>query len=345
MGVKASRLTLKGRRRGKKEAENGVDVSAQAREALLRNRQNAWVQLAGHPGAFVPASLHTIWKKQASRDQSEAKTYRALMYDSLCDVIPKFYSEFEHSGEVFIEIEDLLHSFKEPNIMDIKMGTRTFLETEVQNMGLRADLYEKMVKIDPDEPTAEEKERKSITKLRYMQFREKGSTSASLGFRIDAVRLTGESTNADLKKVNSWQEVSDAIFGFLGGRQHLCESLLSHLSEIRTRFEASQFFKNHEIIGSSLLIIYDDQRLGVWMIDFAKTLFVPIVTLNHRDPWKPGNHEDGYLTGLDNLIEICTSLMTTPCSNANGHASTDSGIASSTDQTISTPISEECELS
>ena len=46
---------------------------------------------------------------------------------------------------------------------------RTFLESEVKNPVLRKDLYEKMIKLDPDQPTLEEHEQKAITKLRYMQ--------------------------------------------------------------------------------------------------------------------------------------------------------------------------------
>ena len=46
---------------------------------------------------------------------------------------------------------------------------RTFLELEVKNPVLRKDLYEKMVTIDPDAPTEEEKKQQAITKLRYMQ--------------------------------------------------------------------------------------------------------------------------------------------------------------------------------
>ena len=66
---------------------------------------------------------------------------------------------------------------------------RTFLESEVSNTTLRKDLYDKMVKMNPSEPTPEEFERKAITKLRYMQFREKGSSSSTLGFRIEAIRV------------------------------------------------------------------------------------------------------------------------------------------------------------
>jgi len=46
---------------------------------------------------------------------------------------------------------------------------RTFLESEVSNSKLRGDLYEKMVKIDHSEPSAEEHARRAVTKLRYMQ--------------------------------------------------------------------------------------------------------------------------------------------------------------------------------
>ena len=46
---------------------------------------------------------------------------------------------------------------------------RTFLESEVKNPVLRKDLYEKMIKLNPEEPSQEEHEQKAITKLRYMQ--------------------------------------------------------------------------------------------------------------------------------------------------------------------------------
>ena len=45
---------------------------------------------------------------------------------------------------------------------------RTFKEFEVRNQKLREDLYEKMVKLDPSEPTEQENIDKAVTKLRYM---------------------------------------------------------------------------------------------------------------------------------------------------------------------------------
>lgn len=107
----------------------------------------------------------------------------------------------------FIEIEDLTAQFTNPAIMDIKLGTRcvifaviaklrhvfcrTFLESEVINPIQRKDLYQKMVKLDPTEPTDEERADCAVTKLRYMQFRERESSTATLGFRIEAAKVSG----------------------------------------------------------------------------------------------------------------------------------------------------------
>ena len=46
---------------------------------------------------------------------------------------------------------------------------RTFLESEVKNPVLLKDLYEKMIKLNLDEPMQSEHEEHAITKLRYMQ--------------------------------------------------------------------------------------------------------------------------------------------------------------------------------
>lgn len=74
-------------------------------------------------------------------------------------------------------------------------------------------------------------------------------------------------------------------------------------------------FRSHspislQVIGSSLLFIHDKkEQAKVWMIDFGKTTPLPEgQTLQHDIPWQEGNREDGYLSGLNNLIDILTEM-------------------------------------
>lgn len=48
----------------------------------------------------------------------------------------------------------------------------------------------------------------------------------------------------------------------------------------------------------------------MWLIDFAKTVRLPEDTLiDHKSKWKVGNHEDGYLIGIDNIIATFATIV------------------------------------
>ncbi|KAH9413687.1 inositol-trisphosphate 3-kinase-like protein isoform X2 [Dermatophagoides pteronyssinus] len=269
-----------------------------------------WIQLSGHEDSFALAGPGTIWKKH-SPDSTEIDVYEALSVEPIAEMIPKFYRNVQYKGDNFIEIEDLLYPFKDASIMDIKMGTRTFLESEVNNSKARSDLYEKMLRLDPSQLTAEEHETKSVTKLRYMMFRENLSSSSNLGFRIEGYKVGNNvKHNKNLHTIKTESDVQTILESFFQSKKSVCREILVRLRLLRKYFESSPFFRRHEIIGSSLLIIYTADRAGVWMIDFAKTSRIPEhCQINHRDSWQPGNHEDGYLFGLDNLIHILTKVL------------------------------------
>lgn len=249
----------------------------------------------------------------AHGEDYEVLSYRQLSREPLSSFfVPHFYGTVHSpsTDENFIELQDLLSGFQDPCVMDIKLGCRTFLESEVNNKTLRPDLYQKMIALDPQAPTAEEHQLQAITKLRYMVFRETLSSSHLKGFRIEALRLQGQAPLQDLKTIKTDVQIESTMLQFLKRAQRTqLKSLLKRLKQMRQIIENSEFFQTHEIVGSSVFIVYDEVHIGCWLIDFAKTR--PLANgqrLNHRLPWQPGNHEEGLLKGIDELISCLEQI-------------------------------------
>ncbi|XP_062427706.1 inositol-trisphosphate 3-kinase B [Rhea pennata] len=270
-----------------------------------------WIQLAGHAGSFKAAANGRILKKHC---ESEQRCLDRLMNDVLKPYVPAYHGDVVKDGERYNQMEDLLAEFDSPCVMDCKMGVRTYLEEELikarKKPSLRKDMYQKMIEVDPEAPTEEENVLRAVTKPRYMQWRETISSTATLGFRIEGIKKEDGTVNRDFKKTRTKEQVTEAFREFTKGNRNVLNSYLNRLKGIRATLETSPFFKCHEVIGSSLLFIHDKkEQAKVWMIDFGKTTPLPEgQVLQHNVPWVEGNREDGYLWGLDNLIQILMEL-------------------------------------
>lgn len=278
--------------------------------ATQRKKLN-WVQLAGHKGNFKAADEGNILKKFS---ENEMQCFEKLRSDALHPFVPGYHGVVEKDGESFLHMTDLLAKFDLPNVMDCKMGVRTYLEEELvrarERPKPREDLYKKMVEVDSEGPTPEEHSQRGVTKPRYMQWRETMSSTNTLGFRIEGIKKSDGTCRTDFKKTRSKQDVIQVFKDFVEGNISILRSYLSRLTEIHQALKASEFFKQHEVIGSSLLFIHDHTgNAQVWIIDFGKTTALPEGhTLNHDIPWQEGNREDGYLWGLKNLIHTLESV-------------------------------------
>ncbi|XP_068110114.1 inositol-trisphosphate 3-kinase A-like [Hyperolius riggenbachi] len=270
-----------------------------------------WVQLAGHTGSFKAAAGGTILKRYS---ENEKNCFELLKNDVLASCAPTFHGVTERDGETYIQLDDLLNSFDEPCVMDCKMGIRTYLEDELTKARgkpkLRKDMYKKMIEVDPFAPTEEEKAQQGVTKPRYMQWRETISSTSTLGFRIEGIKKGDGTCSTNFKTTKTREQIHKAFLEFIDGNKVILQKYLNRLREIRSIVETSDFFKHHEVIGSSLLFVHDKKgKCNIWLIDFGKTTLLPDgQTLDHGIPWQEGNREDGYLYGFDNLIDILSSL-------------------------------------
>ncbi|XP_067680755.1 inositol-trisphosphate 3-kinase A-like [Haliotis asinina] len=276
----------------------------------LGKSKKLWTQLAGHQGSFQAGESQTVLKKMLDR---ERQAYVEIQSDPLKDFTPEYRGEVQKQGETYIQLQDLLSGFTCPCVMDVKMGCRTYHEVELkkarENPVLRKDIYMKMTNIDPNAPTPEEREKQGVTKARYLRWRDEMSSTASLSFRIEGIRKDDGSSSKDFKQVHLRDEVREKFRFFLGGNKIVLEAYVKRLEAIKAAEESSDFFSQHELIGSSLLFVHDSEKASIWIIDFGKTQALPEgVKIDHRSQWVEGNHEDQYLQGLDNLIAIFTDL-------------------------------------
>lgn len=288
-------------------------TATQLIEAALFLRQLAarypWFQLAGHSDQFVQ-HRSPEWILKAVSENEKTAFLKLSSADAMNEFVPNYKGLVHDKGKEFIQLQNLLFGFHEPSGMDCKIGFRTFLSEDVASKAPRLDLLVKLDKMDPDEATAEER-KVGITKLRYMEYREKRSSTASLGFRIEAVKMgKAEAKTFKATSMTAKEIVVQELRSFVHNNDNVKHKFIDRLTELKAALIKSDFFRRHECVGSSLLMLHDkNENIGVWMIDFGKT--VPVEKdLDHFRFTKDNlaTREDGYLLGLKNLIDAFASV-------------------------------------
>mmetsp|Transcript_64442 Transcript_64442/g.153769 ORF Transcript_64442/g.153769 Transcript_64442/m.153769 type:complete len:513 (-) Transcript_64442:107-1645(-) len=280
-------------------------------------------------------------------DHIEALCYKELQdsNDPLLEFTPQYFGEVGGAGaDSYMRLSNLLKPFmRSPHVMDCKLGIRSFSEDEVSKTELRSDLYEKLVLLDASAPTAEEMAKQACTKYRWMSFNDSYTGLDTLGFRIDGIanpNMPNRLPKRDLKILRSVQNCANCIakhFLPFPADQELANDaeqtgeesktleilrermqtqaasqILAGLKRLKAAFLRSPFAAKHSFVGTSLLFIADssEPNVAVHLIDFAKTIPLPEgVSITHRAPWQPGNHEDGLLVGLDHMIETWEKVL------------------------------------
>ena len=118
------------------------------------------------------------------------------------------------------------------------------------------------------------------------------------------------------KSLRHRDEIMRFLEVFVQSRPDVAKQIELEFQNLADSLEACEWFMTHEVVGSSVLVIYDGAVPPrappvVAMIDFANTFLVEqygLTRLTHREPWVKGNHEEGYLKGLDSLVDCFSGL-------------------------------------
>lgn len=270
-------------------------------------------------------------------DDGELEIYQFLFpepdegIDSICPHVPSFSGVVNHDGNKYMRLRNVLAGYVSPKVMDIKIGIRTFVETECENPKPRPDLYRRLSEEYPDEVTDVERKVGAITKHRWMTVRDRCSTIGTLGFRIDGIagytKTDRKVLDKELAELRTVEEVMAWLARFCeaaatndgddpdseSSTSSIAAGFLTGLHRLLNAMRKSMLVATHEFIGSSILLVADSSgQAEVCWIDFAKTLLVPEeITVTHTEPWVMGNHEDGLFIGVENLMRSFAAIAAT----------------------------------
>jgi 1D-myo-inositol-triphosphate 3-kinase len=170
-----------------------------------------------------------------------------LNNDSLIDYVPRVSNDFVvEDNKKYTEMQDLLYGFEDACIMDIKIGTKTFDDQDDVNK-LRDDLFKRLFEIDPNELTKEEVKLKAISKKRFMRWRETSTSSSTLGFRVEAVKLFNKPLETNYFKLKEIEDIKKELIKFTSNNLNSLKSYYERLISLRETLKKSSFFKTHQV--------------------------------------------------------------------------------------------------
>ena len=106
------------------------------------------VQAAGHAKTFQrdPDNPTTVVIKEGTANERE--NYEALQAEALRKFAPSYHGHIERGAITLLRLENMTAGCSTPCVMDLKLGTRSFVEAEANNSKRRTDLAQKIADLD-----------------------------------------------------------------------------------------------------------------------------------------------------------------------------------------------------
>jgi 1D-myo-inositol-triphosphate 3-kinase len=90
-----------------------------------------------------------------------------------------------------------------------------------------------------------------------MVWRETISTTATMGFRIEGVRMSDGTSSKDFKTIRTEEKVKEALADFVESFPQAAALYLSRLHRLRAALQLSPFFASHEVSSGNYFASYD----------------------------------------------------------------------------------------
>jgi hypothetical protein len=237
-------------------------------------------QAGGHTDAFIKTPDGKIKKLSKEAEYSFYETLKnKKIPDHIRSFFPKFYGIETIGNRRYICMEDITFGYKNPTIIDIKMGTSSVGE----------------------DATPE--------KRKEMEEKDFSTTTVTLGIRIVGGRIWNAQKKAyDVKKKDYGKslkdkDIPDALKLIFSNGKELRKDVINYfLGQLRLLLEWFEEQSLLRFFSSSLLFVYEGEakevKATLKMIDFA-----------HVSEIKDGGHDDGYIFGLKNLIKFLEDIV------------------------------------
>jgi len=245
---------------------------SQSKQEKTNEGEKKFAQAGGHADAFVQVAAGKIMKK-VSKNEFTFYGTTLQKHPTVKPFVPQYFGTEAKDGNNYVVMQDLTSSFKKPCILDVKIGLTSVGE----------------------DATPEKKE--------AMLKKDMETTTHTLGIRITAMKVFRTNKGEFVSFGKPWgkkvtkENMQQSLKEFFDNGQNIRHDLIPvYLSKLKPLLEYFNSQKELRFYSSSLLFLYDGMdnsadKAEVKMIDFA-----------HVHEIKDGGKDNGYITGLKNLI-------------------------------------------
>ncbi|MEN2496069.1 MAG: hypothetical protein MHMPM18_000636 [Marteilia pararefringens] len=201
---------------------------------------------SGHSANIECTNDGTYIRKKTNKHEFE--TYCNLLEDQKLEtIIPKIHSMHKEDDDYYIEMENLVHNFKKPLVLDLKLGKWLYNELD-EDYHKYTSKIDGILAADPVFLTQEELDNNRIWKIRKMQWRMNNTMLKTHDFFLNGFLNDGISEM--YKQIYNYDKAKFEKFisDFFSKNTDAIIPIVDNIEEIHQILESSTFLDDNAVI-------------------------------------------------------------------------------------------------